>query len=178
MPAYRKFGIKFITKLGNSTGNNKISYSQSGFHAYDRNALEKLIGISENGMSASLELVHDISRQGFKVIEVPISCKYAKRFDTETSTEHPLTHGISLVMSVIRFVVEDRPITCLGLPGVCFLIKGTAFGLWMLNIYSTVHQIVTNLALAAFSFIIIGFFMISTAITLYTINRLAQKLGN
>ena len=33
----------------------------------------------------------------------------------ETSTKNPLTHGIGLVMSIVKLVVEDRPITFLGI---------------------------------------------------------------
>ena len=57
MPAYRQLGVKVITKLSNGSGKNAVSDSQSGFRAYSKTALEKLGGISENGMSASIELL-------------------------------------------------------------------------------------------------------------------------
>ena len=46
----------------------------------------------------------------------------------------------------------------------------------MLQIYASEHQIITNIALASLSFVIIGFFMISTAITLYAILRLSKDI--
>jgi hypothetical protein len=48
----------------------------------------------------------------------------------------------------------------------------------MLQIYATEHHIVTNVALAAIAFVLIGLFAVFTAITLYAIVRLMQKLGN
>lgn len=48
----------------------------------------------------------------------------------------------------------------------------------MMNAYAVEHRIITNLALASIAFILIGFFMISTALTLYAINRLAKKTIN
>jgi phage shock protein PspC (stress-responsive transcriptional regulator) len=45
----------------------------------------------------------------------------------------------------------------------------------MLQIYSAAHYIVTNIALAALAFVLIGFFMLSTGITLYAIARLAER---
>jgi hypothetical protein len=48
----------------------------------------------------------------------------------------------------------------------------------MLQVYAVEHRIVTNIALASVAFILIGFFALSTAITLYAISRLAKKTGN
>jgi hypothetical protein len=39
------------------------------------------------------------------------------------------------------------------------------------------HQITTNVALASIAFILIGFFLISTAITLYSITRISRKIN-
>jgi uncharacterized membrane protein YcjF (UPF0283 family) len=79
-------------------------------------------------------------------------------------------------MSLIKLVVEDRPLPYLGLPGIVSIAVGVLFGVWMMNIYAQTHEITTNVALASISFILIGFFMISTAITLYAITRLSTKL--
>jgi glycosyltransferase involved in cell wall biosynthesis len=176
MPAYRQLGVKVITKLSNSSGKNAISDSQSGFRAYSKTALEKLGGMYENGMSASLELIRAVNKSGLKICEVPISCKYADNVGVETSTKHPLTHGISLVMSLVKLVVEDRPLIFLGIPGIISLFMGVLFGIWMMNVYVAENQIITNLALGSLSFILLGCFMISTAITLYAIIRLTNKL--
>jgi len=49
------------------------------------------------------------------------------------------------------------------------------FGVWMLQIYASWAYIATGVALASIAFVLLGFFAISTAITLYAIARLAQK---
>jgi glycosyltransferase involved in cell wall biosynthesis len=177
MPLYRKFGIRVITKIANGSGKNGISDAQSGFRAYSKSALARL-SVSENGMSASVELLRAVNKSGLKVCEVPISCKYADSNGVKTSTEHPITHGVGLIMSIIKLVVEDRPLTFLGIPGVASLVLGTLFGVWLMNLYVAEHIIVTNLALASITFILIGFFMVSTAITLYAITRISKKLNN
>jgi hypothetical protein len=81
-------------------------------------------------------------------------------------------------MSIIRLVVEEKPLMLLGLPGMIFLFGGTVFGIWMLTIFAEEQRIVTNLALASMAFVLIGMFTIFTAITLYAISRQAQKNGN
>ena len=177
MPAYRQLGVKVITKLSNGSGKNAVSDSQSGFRAYSKVALNQLSDISENGMSASLELIRAIHKSGLKVCEVPISCKYGDSVGVETSTENPFSHGIGLIMSLIRLVVEERPITYLGLPGIISTVLGAMFGVWMLNLYAIDGLIVTNIALASIGFLLMGCFMVSTAITLYAITRMNAKIS-
>lgn len=176
MPFYRKIGIKVITKLANGSGKNGVSDAQSGFRAYGKHALESL-SMFENGMSASVELLREVDKTGLKVCEVPITCKYADSVGVETSTENPITHGINLVMSIVKLVVEDRPLPILGIPGMLFLLAGTLFGVWMMQMYASSGRIVTNVALASIGFILIGFFAISTAITLYAITRISKRVS-
>ena len=157
MPLYRQLGVRIITKLNGGSGKNGVSDAQSGFRAYSKHALESLF-MSEKGMSASVELLRAVSKSGLTVCEVPISCKYFNSVGDKTSSKHPFVHGVGLIMSIIKFVVEDRPLIFLGLPGVISMIVGGLFGVWMLNIYAASHEIVTNVALASIAFILIGFF--------------------
>jgi hypothetical protein len=176
MPKYRQFGVKVITKLTNGNGKHGVSDSQSGFRAYSKRALEYL-SMSENGMGASVELLRAINKSGLKVCEVPISCKYAGSTGEKTSSKNPLSHGVGLLMSLIKLVVEDRPLPFLGVPGMFSIAVGSLFGVWMMDIYAKSGQITTNIALASIAFILIGFFMISTAITLYAITKIAKKVN-
>jgi hypothetical protein len=87
-------------------------------------------------------------------------------------------HGVDVVASIIKLIVEDRPLIMLGIPGIMSLAVGTIFGVWMLQLYATEHRIETNIALASLTFVLIGFFALSTSITLYAISRLAKKTNN
>ncbi len=174
MPLYRQLGVKVITKLANGSGKNGVSDAQSGFRAYSMIALEHL-SISETGMSASVELLRAANKRDLKVCEVPISCKYANGAGGKTSTKHPLTHGVGLLMSLVKLVVEDRPLPFLGIPGIVCLAVGALFGVWMIEMYAASGQIITNVALASIAFVLIGFFALSTAIMLHAIARLAER---
>jgi glycosyltransferase involved in cell wall biosynthesis len=174
MPLYRRLGAKLITKLVNGSSKNGISDAQSGFRAYNRNALARLSPF-EAGMGASVEILLNASKHDLEVCEVPSSCKYHNG-DIATSTEHPLTHGIKVMMSIVRFVVEEKPLVMLGIPALLCLFVGTSFGVWMLQIYANEHHIVTNIALAAITFVLVGIFLLSTAITLYAVSRIRRKL--
>ncbi len=175
MPFYRKVGVKLITKMVNGSSKHGVSDSQSGFRAYNRQALECL-SVSELGMGASVQILLQASKHNLKISEVPSTCKY-QTGDISTSTENPITHGANLVMSLVRLVVEDRPLPLLGLPGVTSLIIGALFGVWMIQLYVISHEITTNIALASIAFLLIGFFLVSTSITLYAIGRISRKIN-
>jgi glycosyltransferase involved in cell wall biosynthesis len=173
MPLYRQLGAKLITKMVNGSAKNGVTDSQSGFRAYSHHALDRL-SFFEDGMGASVEILLKASKTDLRIVEVPSTCKY-NTADGDTSSEHPLTHGMGVVFSLIRLIVEERPLLFLGVPSLFFLLAGVGFGIWMLQIYAAQKAIETNVALASFSFIIIGFFMLSTAITLYAITRISEK---
>jgi glycosyltransferase involved in cell wall biosynthesis len=173
MPLYRRLGAKLITRMVNGSAKNGIKDAQSGFRAYSRKAIERLSFV-ETGMGASVEILLKASKNDLKIVEVPSSCRYHNG-DVETSTEHPVTHGLGVVMTIIRVIVERRPLMFLGIPAMLFLFTGVGFGVWMLQLYALEHCIVTNIALASIAFLLIGFFMLSTAVTLYAISRLAKR---
>ena len=173
MPLYRRFGAKLITKIVNGQSKESVRDAQSGFRAYSRQALECL-SVSEAGMGASVEILLDAGKHDLKICEVASSCRY-NTGGVATSTENPAAHGLGVVNSIIRLVVEERPLLFLGVPGILCLFAGILFGVWMLQLYAVEHRIVTNVALAAMGFVMMGFFCLSTAIMLYGISRLAKR---
>ena len=176
MPRYRQFGAKLITKMVNGSAKNGVTDSQSGFRAYNHIALDRL-NFFEAGMGASVEILLKASKSDLRIAEVPSTCKYNLE-DGDTSTENPVSHGVSVLFSLIRLIVEERPLLFLGVPSLFCLLAGVGFGVWMLQIYAVKQTIETNVALASLAFILIGFFMLSTAITLYAIARISEKFSS
>jgi glycosyltransferase involved in cell wall biosynthesis len=169
VPSYRRLGIKFITKI--TSRNNHISDAQCGFRAYNRRALDSIL-LHETGMGASAEILMSAADQGLRIAEVPVEVQYK---GLETSTYNPLNHGLGVVRTIVKLVVEESPLVYLGIPGVISLLAGVFFGLWALQIYSIERRIVTNIALVSVALGLAGIFAIFTAITLYAIARLATK---
>jgi glycosyltransferase involved in cell wall biosynthesis len=173
MPLYRRFGVKVLTRITNgSRENNSITDAQCGFRAYNRKAIEGLV-LEEDGMGVSAEVLMKVRALGLVVTEVPVEVRYK---GLKTSTHHPLKHGLSVVSTIIRLVVEERPLYYLGIPGAVILAIGIGFGLWTLQLFAVERRIVTNVALASLAFTMIGIFSIFTAITLYAILRATKKI--
>ena len=175
MPLYRQFGAKLITKMVNGSAKKRITDAQSGFRAYNCRALSTL-NFFENGMSASVEILLNASAHNLRIEEVASTCKYNIGVNVATSSENPLTHGVGVVLSLLKLIVEKRPLLILGIPSLFFLFTGLSIGVWLLQIYSLEHAIITNIALASITFTLIGFFMLSSATTLYAIARVSRKI--
>lgn len=171
IPTYRRLGIKLLTKLSNGSGKPKLSDGQSGFRAYSPEAIRKL-NPSVNGMGASAEILIKAREKGLRIAEVPVQVNY---HGLETSTHNPVKHGLSVLATILKLIVEERPLFYLGIPGAALLMIGMGFGLWTLHLFTVENRIVTNVALASFAFLLIGLFAMFTAITLYAIVRLTQK---
>jgi len=174
MPLYRRFGIKVLTKMTNrSREKGTLTDAQCGFRAYNRKAIESLV-LDEDGMGVSAEVLLKAGANGLVVTEVPVEVQYK---GLETSTHHPLKHGLGVISTIIKLVVEERPLLYLGIPGTALLSLGLFFGLWTIQLYyiSEPHRIATNVALASVSFTLIGIFFVFTAITLYAILRAIKR---
>lgn len=164
VPKYRKIGIKTITGLTNITTGNKITDAQSGFRAYSRNVLQSIIP-SEYGMGVSTEILVKAAKNKFRIIEVPITILY----EGDTSTHNPVSHGVSVVLSTVKYVAIERPLTFYGIPGISFLAIGLFFVAWTLQLYVESHEIITNVSLIGIGAIIIGVVLLMTATILHSI---------
>ena len=173
IPSYRKTGIKMITKLTNTALDKQITDSQSGFRGYNKRVLS-VISPSESGMGVSNEILIKASKQGFKIDEVPIKVSYKG----DTSTHHPVSHGVSVIFSTMKFISIEHPLKFYGIPGIVFLGIGLFFVVWTLQYFTETRQILTNLALIGVSGVILGIVLVMNAILLYSIVNLIREKRN
>lgn len=163
MPKYRELGIKVITKLANTSTDNKIKDAQSGFRGYSKKVLQNIYPL-ESGMGVSTEILLKASKNNFKIVEVPITVSYGD----QTSTHNPASHGFSVVLSTMKFISIDHPLKFYGIPGLSFLAIGLFFIVWTLQAFSETRIITTNLALIGTSSTILGIILLVTAIMLFS----------
>ncbi len=170
MPNYRKMGIKLITKVTNMSITEKLTDSQSGFRAYNKKVLENIIPTDE-GMGVSTEILIKASKLDFKIAEVPIKVNYKGK----TSTQDPVSHGTSVIISTLKFTSIHNPLKFYGIPGVIFLIIGLTFIAWTIQIYSVEQEIVTNISLIGIGGIVLGTVLLMTAIILFSIVTVVKE---
>ena len=166
-PVYRKTGIKIITSASNLGTDFKVTDSQSGFRVYSKKAID-LIHPTEEGMSASTEILLKVSNWDLSVAEVPITSSY----EGETSTHKPVPQGISVLMNTLKFISVKHPITFYGLPGIALVIAGIIFGVQFLDEYLTNQTIFYGSLLGSVILFLVGSIMLATAIILYSMATL------
>jgi len=170
VPTYRKLGIKAITKLANVSLKQKITDSQSGFRVYGKQIIEEITP-SESGMGVSNEILIKANKKGFKIIEVPITILY----DGNTSTQNPISHGSSVVMSTLKFISMEHPLKFYGIPGIVFLTIGLIFLVYTVQLFAETRQILLSSGIIGISSTIFGIIMLMSAILLYSMVLLIRK---
>jgi len=168
-PGYRKVGIKIITFASNFGTDFKVTDSQSGFRAYSKNAIN-LIHPTEKGMSISTEILQKTSNHGLSVAEVAITVSY----EGNTSEEHSVSHGVSVLMNTLKYVSIKHPIQFYGIPGIFLIILGMVMGGIFLDAYFTEQVIFYGSLLASVLLFLLGAILAVTSIILFSMANLIR----
>ncbi len=173
LPLYRKFGLRVVNLLTNLSlgvvrSRSRIGDTQSGFRAYNRQAIESLAeddGIG-NHMGASTDILYHAHSRGYDVEEVGTTIDY----DVEdASSQHPLSHGMHLVSNILRTVERERPVTVLGIPGFLSAVIGLGFGYLTFSNFLNSGVFPLGMALVSVFFTLAGIFAAFTAIILHSL---------
>jgi len=166
---YRKTGIKIITSASNYGTNFKVSDSQSGFRAYSKNAIDA-IHPTEQGMAVSTEILLKISNKGLSVAEVPITISY----HGDTSEQHSVPHGISVLMNTLKYVSIRHPIKFYGIPGLASIVAGIILGGIFLDAYLNQQIIFYGSLFGSVVLFLLGVILSATAIILFSMANLMR----
>ena len=170
VPNYRKIGIKVITQVTNASLKKKLTDSQSGFRAYNKQALTQ-ISPSEMGMGISTEILIKASSKGLRIAEIPITILY----HDDASTHNPVSHGTSVLISTIKFTSIEHPLKFYGIPSIIFLIIGSAFTYSAVQYYVEIGRLNTNLTVIGAGAILISLVLLISAIILYSIVSVVRE---
>jgi glycosyltransferase involved in cell wall biosynthesis len=173
MPSYRRFGCRVLNGLVNRFAKkNKVSDTQSGFRAYNRKALKE-IDIATKGIGVDSEILIKAYDNDVKIMEVPISCMFK---GVEGSTYNPVSHGINVFGSIIKYASQRKPLLIFGLPGTMALAAGLMLFIYVLQTYFSTRQFAIGYMLTSMIAILIGVFAIFTAIILHAISNLIERV--
>ena len=170
VPTYRKAGIKILTKLANTSLEQNITDSQSGFRGYGKRVIDEITP-SDSGMGVSNEILIKASKKGFQIAEVPIVILY----DGDTSSQNPISHGTSVLMSTIKFISMEHPLKFYGIPGIIFLAIGMVFLIYTVDLFTETRQILLSSAIIGGGSVIFGIVLIQSAILLYAMVNLIRN---
>ena len=138
-----------------------IHDTQSGFRAYDQQAIEILSSVDSIGddMGASLDILYQSTEHELSIAEYPVVVNY----DTPAgNSQHPVTHGLSLIQTILFTTVRRYgPIVVL-LPGV--LLASLALG--YLALQSSVSA-TTESGLSTPVIVLAGLLLVTATVVIY-----------
>jgi len=172
-PLHRIFGLRVINFLYKKVGGLKVRDTQCGFRAYSKKAFEFLMQGNEKGYGTEGEQLVLASKNGLRVMEVPISVRYNGL--GVTSKKSALFHGADLVLTLLRLVMKKRPLKYLGLPGIGLTCIGTMLALYLLWIFDVTGRFSTPVAALALVPLTVGLSLVVAAIILYRLKRINER---
>lgn len=170
LPPYRRFGLKIVNSLNRKSCNNIVKDTQCGFRAFSMKALNVIQRCESNGFGVEAEQLSLVSKSGMKVEEVPVTVSY--RGLGKTSKRHPLAHGSEIILSTIRLLVDQRPLSMLGLPGALFVLTGLITGAYVLWDFNLSSSFLLPLALVSIGSLCMGTLLSVSSIMLFAIAKL------
>lgn len=175
IPGLRLLGTRLINWITRISTRIHIKDIQTGFRAYNRRAAEIALGAEATGYGIEQEQLALLTKVGLKIIEIPVTIRYE---GLRTSKKHPLTHGGQLLANLLRLVIEGRPLLTIGVPGTLTLLTGTTSLCLLIWHFNKTRYFSLPLALITVGTITTGLLLLTTALTLYALNRLAEKISN
>jgi len=179
-PLYRRIGLGIVNvatnlSMGVARPSARVSDTQCGFRAYDRQAIASLANDPSIGshMGASTDILHHARARGYDVVEVPTTVRYDV---ADASTRSPVDHGITLIMNLVRTVERERPISVIGVPGFVCTLVGLGLGYWTFVNYVQTGSFPLGAAVTASFFGLVGVFACFTAIILHAVKTQLEAI--
>jgi glycosyltransferase involved in cell wall biosynthesis len=171
MPRYRWLGERALDLATQVKIGERIVDAQSGFRAYSRRAIENLVA-AEYGMGVDSEVIMRAHRAGMKIVEVPITARYA---GLKSSSHNPVMHGLDVVFSLVKFVSIGHPLLFYGGFAAASLIVSFVFGYMTIDYYQRWGRVITNLALISVASGIVGLLALFTGVILFTLITVVRE---
>lgn len=169
-PIYRRMGQTVLDKVTNLNSGLHITDTQSGFRAFAKHTAS-VFRFRQNGLAIESEMLIDAANAGLKIKEVEIGVRY----DVDCSTEHPISHGIEVLVKVLHDMELNRPLYYFTVPGMVFAVVGLGLGLSFMRSFYLGGGLQFGPTLLMIMLTLIGTFMMFTGIILHTVARLIHE---
>jgi glycosyltransferase involved in cell wall biosynthesis len=174
IPHYRKVGMKVLDTATTTAGVKKGTDTQSGFRAYGKKAIS-VISINGRGMSAGSEILIQISNKNLTLVEVPINVRYDIQ---DTSTQNPLSHGVSVLYDIIILISCLRPLPAFGISGLILVFLGIVAAYMAFSEYYLTSKFPFGLSMISEMFLILGLLMGVAALILNAVIVIVKEHSN
>jgi glycosyltransferase involved in cell wall biosynthesis len=128
MPAIKKFGNHFFTKIISLLIGQNFTDTQCGFRAYNKEAMLRANLFGK--FTYTQEVFLDLANKGLKIIEVPIKVK-GEREGKSKIVKSWYSYGIKSSLIILRTVRDNHPLKFFGSIGFALFALGFVPGIWL-----------------------------------------------
>ncbi|AKB23632.1 dolichyl-phosphate beta-D-mannosyltransferase [Methanosarcina sp. MTP4] len=169
-PAYRRVGQTVLDKATTMNSGVEVTDSQSGFRAFAASTVN-IFRFRADGMAIESEMLADAGNAGLRIKEVDIGVRY----DVDCSTEHPLRHGLGVLVKILKDMEFNRPLYYFTFPGIVMGGLGAYMGLSFLRTFYFGGALHFGPTMLMILLTIVGTFMAFTGIMLHSMARLLHE---
>jgi glycosyltransferase involved in cell wall biosynthesis len=169
-PAYRRLGQTVLDKATNINSGIHITDTQSGFRAFGIHTVPAF-KFTQNDFGIESEMLIDAAKADLHVKEVEIGVRY----DVDCSTEHPISHGMRVLVKLVNDMELNRPLNYFTLPGSLMVGVGMVMGLSFLREFYIGGSLMFGPTLLMIMMTLIGTFMSFTGIILHSMSRMIKE---
>jgi glycosyltransferase involved in cell wall biosynthesis len=173
LPPKRRIGLSIINKLNSLLTRTKVKDSQSGFRAYDKGVIEKIVGYTATGYGVETEQLALADSYGFRIVEVPVKIKYHGL--KKTSNANSYLHGGTIIFTIIRILFEKKPLTFFGLSGTALLVAALVTGTEMFALFNETRYFSIPLGLLTLGLALCSSFLLLVGVIFYTFSKIRLK---
>ena len=172
-PIYRRVGQRVLDTATNLGSGLCLTDSQSGFRAFAGKS-KGVFRFGQKGLAIESEMLADAAAAGLRIKEVEIGVRY----DVDGSSEHPVAHGVRVLLKVLHDMELRRPLYYFTAPGMVMAGAGILMGLEFLRIFAHGGSLQYGPTLLMVLLTLVGSFMALTGIILHSISRIMHERKN
>lgn len=173
-PTYRRVGLAVINFMSRRRV-RAIKDTQSGLRAYSAQALDVITKTTANGYGVETEQLALAAKHDLKICEVPAAIRY--RGLEKTSKKHPMSHGMELIMTALRVIIEDSPLLFLGVPGLVLMLVGVLTGVSLMFLFNATSEFSIPLALVTLGALFTGTMLSVASLIIYAIAQVKRSVN-
>ncbi len=169
-PLYRRLGQKVLDLFTNMDSGLSVTDSQSGFRAFAWQTRD-VFRFGQKGLAIESEMLADAAAAGLRIQEVEIGVRY----DVGNSSEHPVAHGVRVLVKVLHDMELRRPLYYFTAPGLLMAAAGIFMGLDFLQTFYRGGSLFYGPVLFMMLLTMLGSFMALTGVILHSISRILNE---
>ncbi len=173
-PRYRRFGqvvLDRVTHWGLNEDLN-ITDTQSGFRAFSMKSVP-FFKFTTDELAIDSEMLMDAAKAQLRIKEVGIDVRY----DVGRSSKNPVSHGVQVVVGVIRNIEFQKPLLVFAVPGAVLVTLGLVVGAYVVQIFLRWNKVVYGPTMLTILLMVVGTLMLVTGILLHSLSSLSVSPG-